>query len=30
MAKNNYPKAYAEILEMLKYLPKEEYAKIPR
>ena len=30
MAKNNYPKAYAEILEILKYLPKEEYAKIPK
>lgn len=30
MAKNNYPKAYAEILEILKYLPKEEYEKIPK
>lgn len=26
---NNYEKAYTEVLEILKYLPKEEYEKIP-
>lgn len=26
---DNYSKAYAEILEILNYLPKEEYYKIP-
>ena len=25
---NNYPKAYAEVSEILKYLPKEDYDKI--
>ena len=27
---NNYEKAYTEILEILKYLPKEEYERIPK
>lgn len=27
---NTYAKAYTEVLEILKYLPKEEYNKIPR
>lgn len=27
---SNYAKAYVEILEILKYLPKEEYEKIPK
>ena len=26
---NSYEKAYTEVLEILKYLPKEEYEKIP-
>ena len=25
---NNFPKAYAEVAEILKYLPKDEYSKI--
>lgn len=28
--KNNYSKACTEILEIIKYFPKEEYAKIPK
>lgn len=28
--KSNYPKAYTEILEIMKYLPKEEFARIPQ
>ena len=27
---NTYAKAYTEVLEILKYLPKEEYNKIPK
>lgn len=27
---NNYEKAYTEVLEIIKYLPKEEYEKIPK
>ena len=27
--KSNYPKAYTEVLEIIKYLPKEERDKIP-
>ena len=27
---NNYPKAYKEVLEIIKYLPKEEYERIPK
>ena len=27
---NNYEKAYTEILEILKYIPKEEYERIPK
>ena len=27
--KSNYPKAYTEVLEIIKYLPKEEREKIP-
>lgn len=30
MINNKYAKAYVEVLEMLKYFPKEEYDKIPR
>ena len=30
MTKNTYAKAYTEVLELLKYLPDEEYAKIPK
>lgn len=26
---NTYAKAYTEVLEILKYLPKDDYAKIP-
>ena len=26
---NNYPKAYVEVLEILKYIPAEEKKKIP-
>ena len=26
---NSYAKAYTEVLEVLKYIPKEEYSKIP-
>ena len=28
--KENYPKAYTEVLEILKYMPKEDVDKIPR
>ena len=28
--KENYPKAYTEVLEILKYMPKEEVNKIPK
>jgi hypothetical protein len=27
---NNYAKAYVEVLEILRYLPKDEYEKIPK
>ena len=27
---NNYHKAYVEVLEILKYIPKEEFNKIPK
>ena len=27
---SNYPKAYKEVLEIIKYLPKEEYERIPK
>ena len=27
---DNYSKAYAEVIEIIKYLPKEEYEKIPK
>lgn len=27
---NNYSKAYKEVLEIIKYLPKEEYERIPK
>ena len=27
---DNYPKAYKEVLEIIKYLPKEEYERIPK
>ena len=27
---NNYHKAYVEVLEILKYIPKEEFDKIPK
>ena len=30
MMSNQYAKAYTEILEILKYLPKKEYEKIPQ
>lgn len=26
---NNYPKAYSQVLEIVKYLPKDDYEKIP-
>lgn len=29
MINNTYAKAYTEILEIIKYFPKEEYSKIP-
>ncbi|MBP3707216.1 MAG: hypothetical protein J6J36_01210 [Clostridia bacterium] len=28
--KENYPKAYTEVLEILKYMPKEDVKKIPK
>ena len=28
MTKDKYSKAYTEVLEILKYLPKSEYGKI--
>ena len=30
MTNNTYARAYTEILEIIKYFPKEEYAKIPK
>lgn len=27
---NNYPKAYKEVVEILKYVPKESVDKIPQ
>ena len=27
---NKYERAYTEVLEILKYLPKEEYGKLPK
>mgnify|MGYP007072994665 FL=1 len=27
---NTYSKAYTEVFEIIKYLPKEEYNKIPK
>ena len=27
---NTYSKAYTEVLEIIKYFPKEEYNKIPK
>ena len=27
---NNYSKAYVEVLEILKYIPKEDSEKIPK
>ena len=29
MNNSNYAKAYKEVLEIIKYFPKEEYNKIP-
>ena len=28
--KNNYAKAYTEVIEILKYIPEEDYEKIPK
>ena len=28
--KDNYPKAYTEVLEIMKYMPKEDVDKIPK
>ena len=28
--KENYPKAYTEVLEILKYMPKDDVNKIPK
>ena len=30
MINNTYSKAYTEVLEIIKYFPKEEYVKIPK
>ena len=30
MTNNTYARAYTEILEIIKYFTKEEYAKIPK
>ena len=27
---NNYSKAYVEVLEILKYIPKEDLEKVPK
>jgi len=30
MKKSNYSKAYKEVLEIIKYFPKDDYNKIPK